>query len=284
MIVDPWTGVLLLLTAGPLFGGLVFMLLYSIGLAGLLADGFTLHYWLRVMTDGQTWRSLIYSLFIGGTSLGASLALALALQAALGDRLRGSALSGLLFLPLAVPPLTAAVLSVEIIGNGGLLSRLAHAAGWIGAPADFPTVLFTPSGIGIVITHMTLVTPFLLLLLDRIAANERLRELTRVAQTLGASHWQSWRWVALPILLRSSAPALTVYSLVLAGAFEIPLIVGAQSPAMISVLIQRRFGQYDLRTRPEAYALACLYAGLAIGGLLAFSAWRSRRVPRDGRI
>ena len=271
----------MLLTAGPLLGGLVFMLLYSTGLVGLLTDGFTLRYWSHVVMDGQTWRSLLYSLFIGSASLGASLALALALQAALRDRLRGGALGGLLFLPLAVPPLTAAVLSVEIIGNGGLLSRLAHAAGWISNPGDFPTVLFTPSGIGIVITHITLVTPFLLLLLDRIAANERLGELARVAQTLGASPWQSWRRVSLPILLRSSAPALTVYSLALAGAFEIPLLVGAQSPAMISVFIQRRFGQYDLRTRPEAYALASLYAGLAIGLLLALSAWRARRVPRE---
>ena len=278
---DPWIVLLLLMTAGPLLGGLAFMLFYSTGLIGLLAEGFTLRYWCRVLADRQTWMSLIYSVFVGGSSLGAALVLALGLQAALGERLRRGALRGLLFLPLAVPPLAAGLLSVEVIGNGGLLARLAHAAGWISGPEDFPTLLFAPSGIAIILTHMTLVTPFLLLLLDRVARNERVGELVQVAYTLGASRWQAWRRACLPVLIRSTAPVLTVYGLALAGAFEIPLLVGAQYPSMASVLIQRRFAQFDIDTRPEAYALASLYAVLAMGFSLAMFARRAGRGKRQ---
>jgi len=274
---DPWIILLATMTAGPVLAGLVFMLLYSTGLIGLLAHGFTLRYWHDVLDDRQTWITLAYSLTMGLASLAASLVLALALQAALGARLRRGALRGLLFVPLAVPPLVAALLSVEVLGNAGLLARLAHTLGWIDQPGDFPTLLFTPSGIGIVLTHMTLVTPFLLLLLDRLGRNARVADLMQVARTLGASRWQAWRQVCLPVLMRAGMPVLSVYFIALMGAFEVPLLVGAQYPSMVSVLIQRRFSQFDISTRPEAYVLASLYACLAMGLLLALFAWRGRR-------
>jgi putative spermidine/putrescine transport system permease protein len=78
------------------------------------------------------------------------------------------------------------------------------------------------------------------------------------------------------VLLRASAPVLSVYLVVLMGAYEVPLLVGAQYPSMISVLIQRRFSQFDMGTRPEAYVLASLYACLATGLLLVLFASRAR--------
>jgi putative spermidine/putrescine transport system permease protein len=274
--VDPWILLLVVVTAGPLAAGLGFMLLYSTGVIGLLASGFTLRYWARVLADGHTWTSLAYSAWMGAISLGASLGLAFTLQAALGPRLRAGALRGLLFLPMAIPPLVAALLSVELLGNAGLVARLAHAAGWIERPEEFPTLLYTTSGVGIIFAHVTLVTPFLLLLLDRLARHESIAELEQVARTLGASRWQAWRRVRLPVLWRACTPVLSVYFLVLTGAYEVPLLVGAQYPSMISVLIQRRFSQFDLGTRPEAYALASIYACLAAGLLLVLFASRAK--------
>lgn len=286
--VDPFVGMLLISIAAPLLAGLCFMLLYSLGLMGLLAQGFTLRYWAQVLADGNTWLSLAYSAVIGAASLGASLALALALQAALGARVRSGALHGLLFLPLSLAPLVAGLVSVQILGNAGLIARVAHALGWVDRPEDFPSILHTGSGAGIVITHMMLVTPFLLLLLDRVARHESLAALVAVARTLGASSWAAWRRVSLPVLVRASAPVLTIYWVVLMGAYEVPLMVGAQYPVMMSVLIERRFSQFDLATRPEAYALACLYAIVATGSLLALFSSRNGRglqnrgVPRRG--
>lgn len=278
---DPWIVLPLLMTVGPVLAGLGFMLLYSTGLSGFLATGFTLRYWSRALSDSQTWISLLYSVGLGGAGLTASLALAFALQAALGPRLKTGALRSLLFLPLSVPPLVAALLSVELLGNAGLLSRLAYAAGFIVRPAEFPTLLYTASGFGIVATHVTLVAPFLLLLLERIARHEQVPELEQVARTLGASPWQVWRRIRMPILLRASTPVLGVYFLVLTGAYEVPLLVGAQYPSMISVLIARRFAQFDLDTRPDAYVLASLYAVLAGSLLLVLFTARARRQARE---
>ena len=154
---DPWIALLLLMIGGPLLAGLIFMLAYSTGLIGRLAEGFTLRHWAAALADRDTWITLGYSVSIGAASLGASLLLALALQAVLGSRLTRGALHGLLFVPLAVPPLVAALLSVEVLGNAGLLARLARAFGWLDRPDAFPTLLFTRSGLAIVLTHMALV-------------------------------------------------------------------------------------------------------------------------------
>jgi putative spermidine/putrescine transport system permease protein len=280
---DPFVGLLLILIAAPLVAGFSFMLLYSTGLMGLLAHGFTTRYWADVLGDGTTWVSLAYSAVIGGASLGASLALALTLQATLGERVRTGALHGLLFLPLALAPLVAALVSVELLGNAGLVARVAHAAGLIDRPEDFPSILHTFYGAGIVITHMMLVTPFLVLLLDSVARHQSLAALLRVALTLGASPWQAWRRVSLPVLVQASAPVLSIYWVVLMGAYDVPLLVGAQYPAMMSVLIERRFSQFDLTLRPQAYVLATLYAVVASSMLVAlYSVSKRRRLPLRG--
>ena len=274
---DPWIALPLLMIGGPLLAGFIFMLAYSTGLIGLLAGGFTLRHWAAALADVHTWMTLGYSASLGGASLGASLILALVLQAVLGSRLTRGVLHSLLFVPLAVPPLVAALLSVELLGNAGLLARIARAFGWLDRPDEFPTLLYTRAGLAIVLTHLALVTPFLLLLLDRLAHNERVADVAQVARTLGASRWQAWRRITVPILMRAAAPVLSVYFLALMGAFEVPLIVGSQYPGMIAVLIQRRLSQFDMSTRPEAYVLATLYGGLAAGLLFSFFGARRRR-------
>ena len=275
---DPWIALLLLMVGGSLLAGLTFMLGYSVGLIGVLADGFTLRHWTVALRDAQTWVTLTYSAWIAGASLGSSLLLALALQALLGTRLTRGALHALLFVPLAVPPIVAALVSTEVLGNSGLIARVARALGWLVSPEEFPTLLFTRAGLAIVLTHLALVTPFLVLLLNRLAANERIAAYTEVARNLGASRWGVWSRVTVPMQMRAAAPALTVYFLALMGAFEVPLIVGAQSPSMVTVLIQRRLSQFDPGTRPEAYVLALLYGAMATGLLLAFFKARHRRM------
>ncbi len=280
---DRWAVLAVGLVAAPLAAGLVFMVLYSLGVVGMLADGFTLLHWARVLGDARTWITLGFSVWVGAASMAASLGLALALHAAFGAgaRERESESVGLWYAPLAVPPLVAALFSVTVLGSAGLLSRLAHAFGWIASPREFPSPVYSRSGAGIVITHVALVTPFLVLLFERLARNERLACLAETARTLGATAAQTWMRVRLPVLMRAATPALCVYFLALTGALEVPLLVGAQYPPMISVAIERRFSQFDISTRPEAYALATLYAVLSAAVLLSVFSVRRKRERRE---
>ncbi|TAN16414.1 MAG: ABC transporter permease subunit [Rhodanobacter sp.] len=279
---DPWLTLLLLLTVGPMVVAWIFMVAYASGGIGLLSTGWTLAHWRAALASGETWASIGYSFALAAVTMIVALGLAMIGQAVLGAHARRGALGSLLFVPLAVPPLVAALLSIELFGNTGWLARLSHAAGLIDRPDQFPALLFTRSGSGIVLTQVCLVAPFLWLLVDRLMRHARVADLGQVARTLGASSWQVWRRVTFPVVLRAGAPTFSVYFIVLAGAFEVPLMVGAQYPQVVSLLIQRKFDRFDLTSKPEAYAIAALYAVIAVTALLALFRWHRHRVGGEG--
>jgi len=281
--IDPWIGVLVALVGVPLSAGFLFMLAYSTGLVGLLAHGFTLAAWRRMLTDPHTWVAIGFSFWIGAASLGASLICAFAVHAVRAARPTAPTVPSLTpwHLPLAAPPLAAALLALDLFGNTGLVARIAHALGWLSRPQDFPSPIYARSGLGIILTQAALVTPFLVLLFERLARNERVAELADAAHTLGASGTQVLLRVRLPVLLHAAMPALSVYFLALSGAFEVPLLVGAQYPPMFSVSIWRSFARFDLSTRPVAFALASFYALLSAALLFALFAARRRRESRE---
>jgi len=55
-----------------------------------------------------------------------------------------------------------------------------------------------------------------------------------------------------------------LYGLFLVGAYEVPLLLGRQSPRMLSVLIAQKFRRFDLLELPQAYVLTCLYAIIVV--------------------
>jgi putative spermidine/putrescine transport system permease protein len=81
-------------------------------------------------------------------------------------------------------------------------------------------------------------------------------EYEQAARTLGASAWQRFRHVTLPLV----APAVVSSSLMafafIFGAFEVPFLLGRPFPAMISVVAQQRFLDVNLAARPGAIAVA----------------------------
>lgn len=259
---------------GPLLVGAAFMLAYSLGLAGLLAHGLTLAAWKAVLIDSDTWITLGFSLWIGFASLGISVLGALLVHAA---RERPAVRRGVdpWLVPIAVPPLVAALTTILWLGNTGLIARVAYAIGWIHGPADFPSPIESTDGIGIIVAQAALVLPFLVVLFDRLARSHRLAELVEVAGTLGGSPLQTWLRVRAPILLRAALPTLSVYFLSLTGSFEIPLLLGAQYPTMLSIRVAQLFAQFDLSTRPQAYALAILYAIVTSTGLILLTRIRA---------
>ncbi len=71
--------------------------------------------------------------------------------------------------------------------------------------------------------------------------------------------------VVVPLLLRRAAAPLLLYFIFVLGSYEVPLLLGTQSPQMVSVLTVRKLRGYDLAGYPEGYVVATLYAGLVLG-------------------
>ncbi|WP_293373946.1 hypothetical protein [Nevskia sp.] len=248
----------------------------SVGLIGGVDTAFTGAHWRAILSAPTLWLSLAYSAAIAVLSLLPSVALALLIVLAAGARLRRAPLDALLVLPLAFPGVVAALVAVQVLGGAGWLSRFAHAAGLVAGPEQFPALVHDRLGIGVVITHSLMVTPFFVLLIARMSILERLDDLAALGRSLGATSAQALWSIRVPVLLRGLSPVAAVYGAALLASFEVPLLIGAQHPAMIAVEIDRHLRPLDLATRGQGYAMACVYL------LLLSTAWwwLSRRAAK----
>lgn len=265
----------LALTALPLLAGLIYALLFSLGIVGIIHDGFTLGYWREAIEDGEVWMSLGYSLYIATVSSLLSIAIALGLVIKGRAQFQKGLLSYAIYFPLAIPGMVAAFFVFQLMGKSGLLSRLTFGLGMTSSIETFPDLVHDAWGIGMITAHVMLAVPFLLILFLNLARNERLEELSQLASTLGAVPKDISRKVWLPILLKKSFPTLILYFIFVLGAYEIPLLLGRESPQMVSVLIIRKLQRYNLLDKPEAYIIALIYSVLVLS--LLWLALRNRQ-------
>jgi putative spermidine/putrescine transport system permease protein len=258
-------GLLVVLTALPLGLGLGYAAGYSLGLFDLVNPGLTLRHWARTLAEGEVLASLGYSLYVAAVTILFTVGLSLGLVLGLGPPGRRGWFTGVMYFPLAIPALVAGFYCFQLLSRSGLLSRVAYRLGWVGSLNDFPELVQEPYGIGLVTAHAFLATPFFTILFRNLYLHERGDELGQVARTLGASAWQSLRRVVVPLLLRRAAAPLLLYFIFVLGSYEIPLLLGTQSPQMVSVLAVRKLRGYDLADYPEGYVVVTLYAGLVLG-------------------
>lgn len=252
----------------PLTAGLGYALAYSLGMTGALSKGFTLDHWAAVLGAAETWQSLGLSAVLAVIVLVFSSALALAAVLYWGERLERGLPGYLIYFPLAIPPLTAAFLTFQFLGKSGMLVRVGVALGWIASLEQAPEWINDPWHIGVSLTLVGLTAPFFTILFLQYRRSEQLPQLMQLACTLGASGRQAVRHVAIPVLLRRALPNIGLSGIFLFGAFEVPLLLGRQSPRMISVLIAQKFRKFNLADVPQAYTLTLLYAGV-----VAVAAW-----------
>lgn len=275
-----WLTLLLLVCGGSVALALGLALAHSVGalswppVSTLDGSG-----WRALFAGPQFWQTLGYSMGLTTITVLLALSIALALVIALGARLRGPLLGRVLFLPLAVPGVVAALMAASLLGDSGYLSRLAFSLDWVTTPAEFPTLIFDASGRGIVLTHVAMVTPFFVVLFDRLAEQTRLPLLFQQAQALGATPGHCWRRIGMPLLLTQARAVIAVYSLALLGAYDVPLLIGAAQPTMIAVTIQRAIGGYDLAQRPLGYAMASLYLIVIVIAWVVLAWRRARPAP-----
>jgi putative spermidine/putrescine transport system permease protein len=244
----------------PLAAGLTYAILYSVGLAGALSSGFSMEYWRVTLTDSTFWWSIFTSAAVALVVL--SVATMLALWGVLWLRapFEKPVWRFLLHFPLAVPPIVAAFLGFQWLGSTGVLARMTYALGWTERIETFPALINDTLYLGVMMVLVLSTFPFLLLVFLQHHRSARVQEMCDLAATLGASAWHIALRVVAPVLLRRAQPALLLYGIFLFGAFEVPLLLGSQHPAMISLFIHQKFSRYNLADLPVAYVATVVYA------------------------
>lgn len=268
---------LIVFIAFPMAWVVGYSLMYSFGGIGLLSDGWTLRHWQAALTTGGLCESLIYSLAVAATVTTFATVGSIGL-AMVAPRFRESALAlALLCIPLATPTAVLAFMVYQILSPGGFLARIAYWVGLIEFPGQFPVLVNDPYAVGIIIAQTSSALPLLTLFFLKTWRAAGVDRYCHLAESLGASHRQARCRVALPMLLRRGRPMILLVFLLNLGSYEAPLLLGRQSPQMFSVLTQRRFGQFNLLERPEAFALALTYLVLVGIGVQVLLTWRRAR-------
>jgi putative spermidine/putrescine transport system permease protein len=247
-----------LLACLPLLLGIAYALAYSLGLTGLLSEGFSFKYFLAVITSESFYSSVWYSFRIAACSLLLAFIPAFLLSTPFIYLPRRNPPLWF-YLPLSLPPLVMALIFFVLLSAAGWLSSLAAGLGFIDVPEQFPSLVNDSFGWGIIITHIFLIAPFLSLLFVRIALQERLHSLYALARTLGSGKLFFIVTIWLPILIRRGLPVFWLYFIFCFGMYEVALVNGVSYPQAFSVLVAEKLSRFDLATRPEGYAMALIY-------------------------
>ena len=270
-------GFFILITVVPLASGLLYAFQYSFGWAGIINDGFTLAHWSKFFSSSEPYVALGFSIYITLISLLISLSVAIYLALRAARLFRKGVLSYLIYFPLAFPAIVTALFIFQQLSKAGFISRIAFHLGLIDQLESFPDLVNDTFGIGVILAHVLLAVPFFVLYFMNLITNEQILSHVEMAKTLGAGATATlWR-VTLPLLLRRAWSTILLYAIFIMGSYEIPLILGRQSPQMISVMTVRNLKHFDLTNIPQAYIMAALYT-LFILTVIYTSLKKGRRI------
>jgi len=264
-----------LITLVPLLSGIVYAIQYSFGWAGVISDGFTFAHWSKFWDSSEPYLSLGFSLYVTVVSLFIALAVAVYLSLKASQLFKKGLLSYLIYFPLAFPAIVTALFIFQQLSKAGFLSRILYHIGLIDQLDHFPDLVNDTFGIGIILSHVLLAMPFFVLYFVSLIQNEQIHAHIEIAKTLGANTHAILREVTLPILLRKAWSTILLYAIFIMGSYEIPLILGRQSPQMISVMTVRNLKHFDLTNIPQAYIMAVLYTALIL--IVVFFSMRKER-------
>lgn len=215
----------------------------------------TLMYYREVFTRPDILQSIAYSLRLAFVSAAASTVIGVGICAVLvvNEKAR-SGLVRLAQISIIVPHVVVALFAVILCSQNGLLARAAYLCGLIREQSQFPTLLYDGYGTGVILAYIWKETPFILYFVLALMANINSR-LGEAAVNLGASRWQAFCRVTLPLCRNAIMSGFLIIFVFALGAYELPFILGATKPKALPVLAYMEYIHPDLRNRPYAMAL-----------------------------
>lgn len=269
-----------------LFGGaLVLAVLQSLGFAPWFGVNTfpDLSYFGALWGSASFWKSLGLTLYYATLSTLIALVLAVLLSLALIKTFPTKRFYKYLYkLPLMIPYTVGIALAVLMLSNGGVLSRLAAFAGLIDDPGQFPQILKTHYGWGIIAVYVWKQLPFIALSVYAVLLGIG-RETEEAAAILGANRRTIFFRITLPQILPGIVSSTLICFAFNVGAFEAPFILGGGFPDTLPVVAWRYFNDADYTLQLQGMATV-VSIGLVSGVILfAYLATYRRFERRMGR-
>jgi putative spermidine/putrescine transport system permease protein len=223
-----------------------------------LGDGgmFTLEHFHYVFTKPGFLASLGLTLWVSVISTLLTLAFAVLTALSLRRMKRFQGLVTYIYqLPLTLPHLVLAAAGLMLLSQSGILARALAGVGWLEQPSQFPELVYDRGGIAIILVYVWKQIPFVGLFALAVLQSVG-EDFEAAARTLGARPSQAIRHVLIPLVAPGLLPSGIIIFAFVFGAFEVPLLLGARYPSMLSVLAYRLYTDVDIMLRPQAMALS----------------------------
>jgi putative spermidine/putrescine transport system permease protein len=224
---------------------------------GVHPEGWSLAPFAEVLQDESFWRVMQITLEISVTVTIACLLLGypLAYWLARLPPARANLLLILVLIPFWTSILVRSYAWMALLERHGIINNMLL---WLHALPRPAKLLNTRFSVCLAMTHVLL--PFMVL---PIFANLRGLDwrLVRAAESLGSRPFASFRQITLPLSRPGIAAGVTVVFTLAVGFYITPVLVGASSDVMISVLISDRVGQLQW---PQASAMAAILLALVL--------------------
>ena len=230
----------------------------------------TLKYYKDILSRPDMLESVLYSLRIAFLSAAFSTIAGVFFCALLV--MRGKTKGGmmrLIQLPVIIPHVVVALFVVNIFAQNGVLARLAFAFGLIREQQQFPQLLYSPDGAGVILAYLWKEIPFILYfvlaLMEHINGN-----LGEAAINLGAGRWTAFWKVTLPLCRKTILSGFLIIFVFALGAYELPFLLGATLPKALPILAYQQYIHPDLKMRPYSMALNGIIIAISLLSALLY--------------
>lgn len=252
-------------------GGLVLMFITSLTDPGDSGDALTLVHYRTLLSQSGFWMNAFYSLYLAvAASLLAAVAGTLTAYAIATSetRLLRRLSERVMQAGLVLPYLYVVFLAFLLLGQAGLLSRLALALGVIDSTGSFPPLIFDAAGVGMIWVYAFKGIPFVALMTLTVMTRIN-RQYRGVARTLGAGRLRQLFAIYLPLCRRVILWSCLVHFAYALGSFEVPHLMSAFSPRPLSASLYSLYLRPGLSSYYEAMAqgMVMLVLGASAAGL-----------------
>lgn len=247
--------IIVVLFIGGFFYGLIQSLNYM-PMLGLYEFNFNAYS--AVLGDPKFIQSMLYTFYIAFGSTILSIIVAIVVSMAIRKHFKAKRATMFAYqFPLPIPHLVSAIMVLFMFSQSGLLARFLTLLGLIGQPADFPELIYSKNGIGIIIALMWKFVPYVGVAVVGILQTSG-TEFEEAAISLGANKWQRFIHVLLPVIMPSITTSAILIFAYAFSAYEIPYLLGAAFPKTLSIIAYEKFMNINLMLRPQAMAMSTI--------------------------
>ena len=253
-------------------GGVFLTVCQSFGiLTPLPTQGGALDAYAKLAADRSFYASFVFSIGVAATSAFISVAIGTLLAYRTWQLPQKLASVALVYkIPLILPHIAVAFVVLIFWSQSGIVASAAHGLGLIHAMADFPNLLYSGWGMGMILAYALKGTPFAMLLVLALLVRFDTRQI-QTAAMLGASGLRIFISVVLPRLAPAMHTGFIILFLYSFGAFDIPYVLSESRPGMLSIQVYDLYFKHDLSRRPEAMAILVIMFCFAVLFIVAYS-------------